>query len=562
MQNLNNNFGNITENKEIVENKSNETQPIVNNEKYLKEMKEKQIKDEKKRKKEKEKMQLESLLKNYKNITSLGKEKFPKEIHYSKLLIDEKKKKKEKQGTLYIQRGETQIDFIENIKEKFSIDENLFISTDYDIETLEEEETSESNMVKDDEEKKEKKTIKKPQIFLNATYETIIKSFKNSNIPEKYHKILSVLNLSYEDYNNFNKIFNFEIKNNDTNIMFSKMIEYVKTTLIEKVPNIKKITNLNNSLKKFLDSFKKTKNYNIGKNEIIIPDDFSLFILFHNLLIEKSFWMLIPGKNREFLLFLIERILEIVDERNSKIKYYITENDAKESEKENNFQNVIKKIINNNKDTYIQNIDKEFMENFIKNNNLDEEEGLIENHELKILPDRKYYDKHSFSQKWEKIKTTDKIDIFNIFSKLDDKENLIILIISTGSKGVIQYLLISALLIIFNSNLQKNNKKFSKFLTEKQTNGFSLIQNITNDFKQKLFITTDGFQTNTKEPYQRFLEFVWAEFQTLHAKTKKELKKEKQEQIEAVQKHYEDIRFKKARQQEANYNIKQKNKGL
>ena len=38
--------------------------------------------------------------------------------------------------------------------------------------------------------------------------------------------------------------------------------------------------------------------------------------------------------------------------------------------------------------------------------------------------------------------------------------------------------------------------------------------------------------------------------------------KEKQEQIEAVQKHYEDIRFKKARQQEANYNIKQKNKGL
>ena len=561
MQNLNNNFGNITENKQIVENKPPEMQnnSMVNNEKYRKEMKEKQIEDEKKIKKKKEKMQLESLLKNYKNITSLGKEKFPKEIHYSKLLIDEKKKRKEKQGSLYIQRGETQIDFIENIKEKFSIDENLFISTDYDIETLEEEETSESNMVKDDEEKKEKKTIKKPQIFLNATYETIIKSFKNSNIPEKYHKILSVLNLSYEDYNNFNKIFNFEIKNDDINIMFSNMIEYVKTTLIEKVPNIKKITNLNNSLKKFLDSFKKTKNYNIGKNEIIIPDDFSLFMLFHNLLIEKSFWMLIPGKNREFLLFLIERILEIVDERNSKIKYYITENDAKESEKENNFQNVIKKIINNNNDTYIQTIDKEFMENFIKNNNLDEEEGLIENHELKILPDRKYHDKHSFSQKWEKIKTTDKIDIFNIFSKLDDKENLVILLISTGSKGVIQYLLISALLIIHN---QKKVKKFSKFLTEKQPNGFSLIQNITNDFKQKLFITTGGFETNTKEPYQRFLEFVWAEFQTLHAKTKKELKKEKQEQTEAVQKHYEDIRFKKARQQEADYNIKQRNKGL
>ena len=346
--------------------------------------------------------------------------------------------------------------------------------------------------------------------------------------------------------------------------MENKMIENVEQTLIEKIPNIKNIPNLNISLKKFLDSFKKTKEYPIGKGEIIIPDDFSLFMLFHNLLIEKSFWMLIPEKNREFLLFLIERILEIVDERNSEIKYYITEKDAAVSAKsKKEFQNVIRKIINNNNDTYIQTVNDEFIENFKKKNNLDEEEGLIKNYELKIIPDRKYYDEHSFSQKWEKIPKGNKIDIFNIFSKLDDKENLVILLISTGSKGVIQYLLISALLIIFYPNFQKNDKKFSEFLTEKKTqNSPSLIQNISNDLKQKIFVTTSGFETNTKEPYQRFLEFVWAEFQTLHAKTKKELKKEKQEQTEAVQKHYEDIRFKKARQQEADYNIKRRNKGL
>lgn len=554
MQNLN--IEN-TENKQMVENSPG----VQNDETYKKEMKKRQIEDEKKRKKQKEKMLLDSLLKNYKNITSLGKEKFPKEIHYSKLLIDEKKKNKEKQGDLYIQKGEAQIDFIENIKDKFSIDENLFISTDYDIETLEEEDTSESNMDNLVEKGKEKKTIKKPKIFLNATFETIVKSFENSNIPKIYHKILSVLNLSYEDYNNFNKIFNFEIKNKENTEMENKMIENVEQTLIEKIPNIKNIPNLNSSLKKFLDSFKKTKEYPIGNGEIIIPDDFSLFMLFHNLLIEKSFWMLIPEKNREFLLFLIERILEIVDERNSEIKYYITKDNAAESEKsKKNFENVIKKIINNNNDTYIQTVNDEFIENFKKKNNLDEEEGLIENYELKIIPDRKYYDEHSFSQKWEKIPNGNKIDIFNIFSKLDDKENLVILLISTGSKGVIQYLLISALLIIHN---QKNDKKFSKFLTKKKTqNSPSLIQNISNDLKQKIFVTTSGFETNTKEPYQRFLEFVWAEFQTLHAKTKKELKKEKQEQTEAVQKHYEDVRLKKAMQQEADYNIKQKNKGL
>ena len=472
-----------------------------------------------------------------------------------------KKKNKEKQGVLYIQKGEAQIDFIENIKDKFSIDENLFISTDYDIETLEEEDTSESNMDEPVEKGKEKKTIKKPKIFLNATFETIVKSFENSNIPKIYHKILSVLNLSYEDYNNFNKIFNFEIKNKENTEMENKMIENVEQTLIEKIPNIKNIPNLNSSLKKFLDSFKKTKEYPIGNGEIIIPDYFSLFMLFHNLLIEKSFWMLIPEKNREFLLFLIERILEIVDERNSEIKYYITKDNAAESEKsKKDFENVIRKIINNNNNTYIQTVDDEFIENFKKKNNLDEEEGLIENYELKIIPDRKYYDEHSFSQKWEKIPKGNKIDIFNIFSKLDDKENLVILLISTGSKGVIQYLLISALLIIHN---QKNDKKFSEFLTKKKTqNSPSLIQNISNDLKQKIFVTTSGFETNTKEPYQRFLEFVWAEFQTLHAKTKKELKKEKQEQTEAVQKHYKDVRLKKAMQQEADYNIKRRNKGL
>ena len=86
MQNLN--IEN-TENKQMVEN----TPEVQNDEKYKKEMKERQLEDEKKRKKQKEKIQLDSLLKNYKNITSLGKEKFPKEIHYSKLLIDEKKKK-------------------------------------------------------------------------------------------------------------------------------------------------------------------------------------------------------------------------------------------------------------------------------------------------------------------------------------------------------------------------------------------------------------------------------------------------------------------------------------
>jgi len=554
MQNLNNNQPNQPPNQQLNQppnQQLNQPPNQQNKEKMEKDYKQMQKEEDKKRKKLQEKMELKNTINSYRSIRQLGKEKYPVEIHYSKLLIDEKKKKKEKIGILFTQKSESKMNFIENIKEKFSIDENLFISTDYDIETLEEEDSIESNMVKEEKEAKEKKKIKPKKMFKSATFETMIESFKNSNIPEKYHKLLSVLNLSYQDYNNFNKIYNFEIKNESESEMFAKMVEYIEETLAQKIPNIKKIVNLNTFLKKYLDSFKKIVNFSIEKNIVIVPDNMALFILFHNLVIEKSFWMLIPEKNREFLLFLIERILEIVDERNSEIKYYITQKDEDDSNK--NFEGAIKNILKE----YIGNLDDGYIKNFIGNNNLDEEEGLIKNYELKIIPDRKYYEEKSFSLKWEKISTSEKIKIFNLFSDLNDKENLIILLISTGSKGVIQYLLISSLLIIHN---QKNDKKFSKFLTNKQINGYSLIQSISNDFKEKIFVTTGDFESKTKNPYQRFLEFIWAEYQTIHAKTKKELKKEKKEKKEAVQKHYENIRLKKAMQQEANYNIKQKGK--
>lgn len=254
--------------------------------------------------------------------------------------------------------------------------------------------------------------------------------------------------------------------------------------------------------------------------------------------------MLIPEKNREFLLFLIDRILEIIDERNSEIKYYIT----KENEATGNFKDALKNILK----PYIENLNDEYIENFINNNNLDEEEGLIENYELIIRPDRQYYEKKSFSLEWEKIVTKEKIKIFNLFPDLTNKVNLIILLISTGSKGVIQYLLISALLIIHN---QKNEIQFSEYLTKKE-NGSSLIQNISTEFKEKIFNITRDFESKTKNPYQRFLEFAWAEYQTIHAKTKKELKKEKQQRKEAIQKKYENIRVKKAMQQEADYKKK------
>jgi len=494
--------------------------------KALKKMKEKKIRND--------------FLRTYSNIRNLGVELYPREIHYSKLLIDEKKKKNK--GILYTQKSETKNDLIDNIKEKYSINENLFISTDYKIDELEEEDDK-SIQITQKNEKKAPKVLPKPKVFLNATFDTIVDSFKNSKIDKQYHHILAVTNLSYLDFNNFNEVYNFDIKNDDSKIQDENMVNFVQNTLIEKIPNIAKVDNLNRSLKTFLKSFKKTKEFPVGKNVIIIPDDLSLFILFHNLLIEKSFWMLIPEKNKNFLRFLVERILEKIDENNSEIIYYVTKKNAEDSIQ--NFDAVITEITKE----YFS--DPESVKNFIKINNLDKETPLIENYELKITPNKKYYDDHSFSLKWDTIPKEEKEDIFNLFQKSDDEENLVILLISTGSKGVIQYLLLSALLIIFNKT--KGQSKFKDYLVKKDSSGYSLIQNITAQLKKKIPIFTKDFKSLTKEPYQRFLEFIWGEYKTINTKSKKEIKKEKQAEKEAVMKHYEDIRYKKAVMEEAQY---------
>ena len=480
-------------------------------------------------KKMKEKQILNDFLRTYRNIRRLGGELYPREIHYSKLLIDEKKKKN--RGILYIQKAETKNDLIDNIKEKYSINENLFISTDYNIDELEEEANKSIHSTPTAETVKPK-VIAKPKVFLNATFETIVNSFKKSKIEEKYHNILAVTNLSYLDFNNFKELFHLEIKDKDEKKQCINMINSVQEVLIEKIPNIAKVDNLNKSLKKFLNSFIKTKDVS-GDELKIIPDDLSLFILFHNLLIEKSFWMLIPKKNKNFLSFLVERILEKIDENNSEIIYYVTQKNAEASIQ--NFDAVITEITKE----YFS--DPEAVKHFIKINNLDKETPLIKNYELKITPSREYYDDHSFSRKWDSIPK--KEDIFNLFQK-SDKENLVILLISTGSKGVIQYLLLSALLIIFNE--KKGKSTFKDYLVTKDSVGTSFIQNITAQFKKKIFISTKSFESHTTEPYQRFLEFTWGEYKTIHTKSKKEMKKVKKIKKEELMKYYEDIRYKKA----------------
>jgi len=471
--------------------------------------KEKKLREER-RKKEDDRM-IRAILSSEYYRRKNGVEKYPREIHYSKLLIDEAKKSKKKKGQLYIQKGEKNINNIQKIKERFSINENLFVSTDYDIEELDEETSSESKMVEKDEEKEERKIIQRPKTYLNSTYETVYESFKNSEIPEKYHTVLSVLNLSYQDYYDNLSIYHREIKSNDENIEKTKMIDNIKNIMEEeKHIKINKIPLLVPYLEHYIEQIKKLLNFKVN-SQLFIVDNFSVFLLFKFLVIEKSFWMLIPKKNRNFLVYICERIFELLDEINSTIEYYITENHAISSEKST--INVVKNIIKpyySKKGKGLDGVAKVVL----SQNNLEENTPLIEGSVIYFNPDKNYLSKNSYANKFEKLNKNNIISIFKLLD-IDSSENLSILLLSGGAKGLIQYLFISSLLLIFKNGGESENT-FKEYLLKLDENSkLPRIKFINDQLRSKFKMITEDYDTNSNDVYKRFLQYIWDEYKNI-----------------------------------------------
>jgi hypothetical protein len=464
--------------------------------------------------------------------------KYPRNIYYSKLLIDEKKRPKELQGILCIQPNERKLEIYQNIKDRFAIDENLFIDTQYDIEDLSDEETTKSFKKEQDlTTKKEKIVIEKPKVFLNVTYKTILDSFEKTKIHTDYHKLLSVLNLTINDYENLKDIFHLRIKNASKDIQNSNMIEFITENLKEKIRNIKTINDLEGKLNLFLKAIQRVRGIGIDNksDSIIVPDEkdarsgLGEFILFHNLLIEKSFWMLIPEKNQNFLNYLIERILEIIDEANETIKYYITKEEAYKSEVEENFEKTIGEII---KEYYSSTElsgenEKKIIQTVMETNNLKKSDPLIENSTIKIVPGKEYIDNNSLGILWNKI-GEEKRDIFTLFQNESNINNIIILLLSAGSKGLIQYLFVAALLLIFK---QKNEStEFKSYLTDtSKDKDFNrpYIKKLTDELKEQIMIDTKDFDSKTHDPHRRLLQYIWYEYKTIHTKRKSIITKAK-----------------------------------
>lgn len=408
------------------------------------------------------------IMRKYRYLRKEGVSQLKDELLYSELLM----KNKGGLGELYIQEGESNINFIQKLKDKFSINEDLFAtideknidsgmntgyaSMDKDVNqiTKSNADTDTDNVLTSPE--------KPPIAFINTSFQTRMNSFKHTsketNIDEKYHPISSALNISIQEFNMYRKEYEKGGYRIDTTLnRLTNEITILKddTDLSEKIKT--HIQNFSNTIKKKLEDVPSSNNI------IFIPSEqnemsLSAYILLNTLITEKSFWILLLTDNRDFLNYLINRIMYIIGE----------------------------------------------------------------------------IDDVSFSSKWNSVKKEKKDRIFNLFA--DDNnitpENLILLLITAGSNGFIRYLMVAAIYLIFESD-NKREGTFEGFLSEKEKNNSSRLYNIINLFREEVFSITTSMST---DPYKRLLEYAWNEYQkgqvNTHIKRKKKNKKKKKKKAD------------------------------
>ncbi len=491
------------------------------------------------------------------NINNLEPEKYPRDIHYSKLLNDEKKKETEKQGILYIQSNEnSDINKIEKIEEKYSLSNNLFIDAGLDIEELEEETSLES--FQQEEKKDMKKTpLKEPAASLDITFNTLKRSFQFSSVPKEYHTILTILNWSIQEYFNLSEVYEKFLENGEKLIEKGNIIDYVLKSLIDdnsirqyggnkddkkpkksepifynkisKIKNYKGIRTFKKKLNDYYDVINKFQKIKKPTGDIEKFNNKMIFFIFYDLLVNKSFWILIPDKNKSFIQFLCNRMYELLDDSNEEVIHLVTKAEADKSATDKGPKDVIKNIISKYyQDTSPEKIDK-IIDVIINLNNLKKDEAIAENFQLKIVTGSKYKSDNSWSTKWRSVNEKEKNNIFMLFSDAPPAI-LSILLFVIGSKGVIQYLLVSSIYILFKNdllpNLSKENRSrniFNAFITEINNNDIFKRKNlkkISDDLKKQIAILTNNTEyINT--PYKAFLNYIWKEFNAIEDSKKK-----------------------------------------
>lgn len=504
----------------------------------------------------------------------------PPVIHYTKIIKDEGEKNSEKVGELYIQYNENNPDDIELIKTKYNIDETLFIDTgQYKWPDLDSEKNldSKQEFKKEKEDTKKSKDKKKPVIFKSMTFDTILESLKKYKkiIPEKYHYVVAISNISITEFLKLQELYKPYSSMSDQNKILHNLGGIIADDLKKSGVNPDNIPDIQSKVALLGKAILNLKKQTIS-DSILIPDIFSAFIIIYYLILNKSFWMLFSEKNHGFLTFIIERCFEFIDQdlndpiphSYDKIKDTKNFRDKKSDkvvEATKNKKDIIKFT---NKElmseilvkyfNYPKTPEKPTEQHIITNlqiNNLDpsgenivkiDEKSIINDDDdkeiiYKLKPNRQFINDNSLANKFNKV-PQDKINhIFSFFAGDDiDNNNLAILLLSTASKGLIQYLFISGLYVIFNNKesattnqkieMRKNfgkkssfkdrhiisTSKFQNYLkSEKVFEGRPYVQELSSILKINIHKQVNDYYSGTGSIYEKFLKYIWEEYKTV-----------------------------------------------
>lgn len=520
----------------------------------------------------------------------------PPIIHYSQLLKEEKKKSKNAQGQLLIQRNEYNIDDKISIKKKYNINVNDIIVSNndsidisfynkYDIDRPETEVDTESKQKNKKIKKQQEQVEEKTNSMMTATYKTILNSLKiySGLIDKEHHHAVALSNISVTEYQNLKEKYN-KVAGSQKNL-YEKFAEIIINDMQEhKIIRFKSITNaiLIPKIKKLFESIGTLKGKDIN-GQVLITDNFSLLIIIHTLVIHKSFWMLFPAKNQPFLVFLIERIFEFTDTRLKEMEIIHIYNpkidiiDIKSKQKKDKYNNktIIKYILGEyfNYSTKIISFKElskpekkkceSHADDILNKNNIsangydifnsipetDTDDEDVQPFKLKLYPNRQFYLDNSLSEKITKVKNDKFKQIFEFFNSAKDEEKAILLL-STATKGLIQYLLVSGLYLIFKNitlkgrieirktsstsnfsdrkkkkykrmHIPKTHKNFYKYLLDTRIeHPYTFIQMLTIVFKNVITMEMDDFKSDSKNIYEKFLKFAWEEYKTIRSFTK------------------------------------------
>lgn len=316
---------------------------------------------------------------------------------------------------------------------------------------------------------------------------------KASDIPKKYHHLVAILQINLPKFYKYEQLFSaikelaVELQQNDADEERPLSDDYKRDAIILFI--IRYLANHNikfNVFKKNLKSYFNfiKENINIHTKEKNKLYHFGIFIIMYETFIKNHFWMTFPIENRHFFTYIIERLFQTIDEG----KETVIKNYMKDKENEDKM------------DPY----------NRIEN---DEEKNKFEKIKfLEII--QKKTDEHPF------VIYRHLRNIWEFNKKGVSKNDKRLFIFAAAKKGIIQYILLTALSALPKQKLEK--LKFYEYDKNTGSQSSTLINYLSTNLhiisyflnKQIDIITNDSHISNS-DKQDKFFKYLWKEYEML-----------------------------------------------